>query len=101
MASVRMEAVTRLHGGRHRGGLDVTLHEDGGGAVYVEVGGHWRVIGAIMFESVCLRDRSTGILLPVSSDCRAASISDQLLCLRIYRCKRLSATSRTGDDLLF
>ncbi len=42
--------------------LAVLLHEEVGGAVDVEVGDHVRDFGAVMFGSVCLRDRSTGIL---------------------------------------
>jgi hypothetical protein len=76
--------------------LAVLLYDDIGGAVDVDVGGHLRGFGAVMFESICLRDRSTGILLPVSSGCCAANFSGRLRCLR----KRLSATFRTGDDLL-
>ena len=88
----------RPHGGMERRVLAVLFYEEVGAAPDAKVGGHVRGFGAVMFGSVCLRDRNTGILLRVLSGCRLASFFGRLRRLPIYRCRRLSATSRTGDD---
>ncbi len=57
-----LEQGIRTHGGVEARFLAVLLYDDIVGAVDVEVGGHLRGFGAVMFGSKCLRDRSTGTL---------------------------------------